>query len=321
MEEIIIGKHEAGQRLDKFLLKYLNRAPSSLIHKFLRKKDIRLNGQRADGSELLRSGDSILIRLPAVQITDLREETRIPADLRAYPHIDVIYEDADVLILNKPAGILTQKASAGDVSLNEELLAYTLDTGAVTAESLQFFRPSVCNRLDRNTAGLVLAAKNLPAAKCLNELIRSRRIGKFYRCLVSGRLDSAQNKEAWLLKDPGTNTARILAQEQPGAVRIETKIYPLSFNEHASLLEIELITGKSHQIRAQLAAMGHPVLGDPKYGLRDEKYGRKKKHAQALVACRLVFPQDCGTLAQLNGKTVTAPLPDWFRKLQEESDL
>lgn len=305
MTKITITKNEAGQRLDKFLLKYLNEAPSSLIHKYLRKKDIRLNGARAQGNERLSEGDEILIRLPDGVISSLRSQKAVQG---AYPHVHVIYEDDAVLILNKPAGVLSQQTRTDEVTLNEEMLSYLMDTGQVTQESLSFFKPSVCNRLDRNTSGIVLAAKTLPAAQTLGTLIRERKIRKFYRCLVHGELKEAGSAAGWLRKDTAENRVTIYDAPREGARPVLTKIRPLASAEACSLLEIELVTGKPHQIRAQLSALGHPIVSDAKYGGRS-MYGIRY---QALCACRVDFPQESGPLTAAAGKSFRAPLPADF---------
>ncbi len=316
MREIKIGKNEADQRLDKLLLKYLNKAAPSFIYKMLRKKNIKLNGKKADGKERLQPGDLVQIYLAEETIEKFMEKKAEKSRKIGTEHIRVIYEDEQLLLLNKPAGILSQKANNKDVSMNEEMLAYLMEKGMVTEESLKTFKPSICNRLDRNTAGILIAGKSLPALQELNELIRERKIGKYYKCIVAGRLEKEEKIRGYLIKDEKTNKVRISKKPIPGGEEILTAYRPLALWEEASLLEVELITGKTHQIRAHLASIGHPILGDRKYG-DPVKYGRqmKKGNYQALFAYKLAFPKLEGTLKGVSEKTFTIEEPAEFQRL------
>lgn len=316
MREIKIGKNEADQRLDKLLLKYLNKAAPSFIYKMLRKKNIKLNGKKADGKERLQPGDLVQIYLAEDTIEKFMEKKAEKSCKIGTEHIRVIYEDEQLLLLNKPAGILSQKANNKDVSMNEEMLAYLMEKGTVTEESLKTFKPSICNRLDRNTAGILIAGKSLPALQELNELIRERKIGKYYKCIVAGRLEKEEKIRGYLIKDEKTNKVRISKKPIPGGEEILTAYRPLTLWEEASLLEVELITGKTHQIRAHLASIGHPILGDRKYG-DPVKYSRqmKKGNYQALFAYKLVFPKLEGALKGVSEKTFTIEEPAEFQRL------
>ncbi len=316
MREIKIGKNEADQRLDKLLLKYLNKAAPSFIYKMLRKKNIKLNGKKADGKERLRPGDLVQVYLAEETIEKFMEKKAEKSRKIGTEHIRVIYEDEQLLLLNKPAGILSQKANNKDVSMNEEMLAYLMEKGMVTEESLKTFKPSICNRLDRNTAGILIAGKSLPALQELNELIRERKIGKYYKCIVAGRLEKEEKIRGYLIKDEKTNKVRISKKPIPGGEEILTAYRPLALWEEASLLEVELITGKTHQIRAHLASIGHPILGDRKYG-NPVKYSRqmKKGNYQALFAYKLAFPKLEGTLKGVSEKTFTIEEPAEFQRL------
>lgn len=316
MREIKIGKNEADQRLDKLLLKYLNKAAPSFIYKMLRKKNIKLNGKKADGKERLRPGDLVQIYLAEETVEKFMEKKAEKSRKIGTEHIRVIYEDEQLLLLNKPAGILSQKANNKDVSMNEEMLAYLMEKGMVTEESLKTFKPSICNRLDRNTAGILIAGKSLPALQELNELIRERKIGKYYKCIVAGRLEKEEKIRGYLIKDEKTNKVRISKKPIPGGEEILTAYRPLALWEEASLLEVELITGKTHQIRAHLASIGHPILGDRKYG-DPVKYSRqmKKGNYQALFAYKLAFPKLEGVLKGVSEKTFTIEEPAEFQRL------
>lgn len=316
MRELKIGKNEAEQRLDKLLLKYLNKAPSSFVYKMLRKKNIRLNGKKADGKEKLQEGDLVQLYLAEDTLEKFMEKKIKKEDRVGTEHLRVIYEDDQILLLNKPAGILSQKAAKGEFSLNEEMLAYLMQKGEVTKESLQTFKPSVCNRLDRNTAGILIAGKSLPAVQEINRLIKERKIGKYYKCIVAGQVKKEERIEGYLLKDEKTNKVQIRKKPFEGASEILTAYKPLEIWEEATLLEVELVTGKTHQIRAHLASIGHPIVGDRKYG-DALRYGKqmKKGNYQALFAYKLVFPQLEGQLEKLSQKTFTIEEPREFKAL------
>lgn len=316
MRELKIGKNEAEQRLDKLLLKYLNKAPSSFVYKMLRKKNIRLNGKKADGKEKLQEGDLVQLYLAEDTLEKFMEKKIKKEDRVGTEHLRVIYEDDQILLLNKPAGILSQKAAKGEFSLNEEMLAYLMQKGEVTKESLQTFKPSVCNRLDRNTAGILIAGKSLPAVQEINRLIKERKIGKYYKCIVAGQVKKEERIEGYLLKNEKTNKVQIRKKPFEGASEILTAYKPLEIWEEATLLEVELVTGKTHQIRAHLASVGHPIVGDRKYG-DALRYGKqmKKGNYQALFAYKLVFPQLEGQLEKLSQKTFTIEEPREFKAL------
>ncbi len=352
MVTLEIEMNQAGQRLDKFLGKYLPEAPVSFFYKMLRKKNITLNGKRAEGKEILQLKDQVTLWLADETILkfggDLsaQETTRntpwqkqnhqsksdntIALYRQAYndlQDVGVIYEDTHVLVLDKPAGMLTQQAKAGDLSLNEWMIGYLLDTGAINSQDLRLFHPSVCNRLDRNTSGLVLCGKTLPGSQQLSELIRTHQIRKFYKTLCVGQLGIAGSgtvteMQGYLQKNASTNQV-VISQQEPGDY-IRT-IYQILeqygipgekffFTE----LEVELITGKPHQIRAHLSSMGHPLAGDPKYGdvhvnrLLQRKFNL---HWQLLHAQRLEFPMLEGVLTPLSGKILQSPLPEIYKSI------
>ena len=182
--------------------------------------------------------------------------------------LDIIYEDKNILIVNKPSGMLSQKAKDGDISLNEHILNYLIDSGHLPVEQLRTFKPSICNRLDRNTSGLVTAGVSLPGLQVMNQVFKDRSIHKYYQCLVKGAVTKRQMIAGFLRKDETANTVQIHAMEVENSVPIMTEYVPLKTNGSATLLQVTLITGRSHQIRAHLASIGHPILGDFKYGDR-----------------------------------------------------
>ena len=326
MKEIRIGENESGQRLDKFLLKYMSRAPKSFIYKMLRKKNITLNGKKAQGNEQLRQGDAVKLFLSDDTIGKF-SETRTAG--YAETELDILYEDKHTIFINKPAGMLSQKAAAEDVSLVEHLIAYLLKTGQISEEALATFRPSVCNRLDRNTSGIVAAGKSLAALQQLSAMFRERSLKKYYLCLVHGRVTEARTISGFLSKDERTNRVRVQRagerrSPQKEEARIETEYRPLRSGDGVTLLEVHLITGKTHQIRAHLAAEGHPIIGDYKYGMRSVNDSFKREYGlstQLLHSCRLCFPECTGALSELSGREITAPVPDLFRRICREKGV
>lgn len=318
MQEIKVTKNEAGQRLDKLLAKYLNEAPKSFFYKMMRKKNIVLNGKKATGNEKLEEGDIVKLFLADETIQKF-SSVKIQ---RTKTNLSVIYEDEDVVLINKPVGMLSQKAKDSDVSLVEHLISYLLAAGELTEESLKSFRPSICNRLDRNTSGIVVAGKSLPGLQKMGELFKERTIHKYYRCLVQGVIREEQYLKGWLKKDEKTNKVQVSdrpsdSSDQP----IETEYHPLWTEQGVTLLEVRLITGKTHQIRAHLASEGHPLIGDYKYGDRklndsyQKKYGLK---SQLLHAYRLEFPTLEGACDQLSEKVFNADVPPLFAKICKE---
>lgn len=329
MRAVIIGPNEAGQRLDKFLHKYMKEAPSSFLYKMMRRKNIVLNGGKCTGSEKLKEGDEVKLFLAEETLDSFGARSAPGCDTAEYERayaafgeLEVVYEDDHILAVNKPAGLLSQKAKVEDQSLNEWLIGRMLKLGQTDPAQLCTFRPSVCNRLDRNTSGLVLCGKSLEGTQLLTELIRSRRIRKFYRLLAKGELAEAGEYTAWLVKDSKTNQVRLLDHAAEGAEQIRTGIRPISFgmlpgNLRATYAEVELFTGKTHQIRAHLASLGHPLLGDYKYGdLRtNQACKRLGIKSQMLHACRVEFPDSLPAhFGALEGRALTAPLPSVFAR-------
>lgn len=349
MQSITIGMNQAGQRLDKFLHKYLPLASNSFLYKMLRKKNITLNGKKAEGKEKLSMGDQVtfffsdetLLKFtgrgqaansakqpctnvpPKVRDTSDMNDT-ISTYLQAYhtlKDITVLYEDSHVLILNKPAGILSQKAKPEDASLNEWMIGYLLTEGRLNGDELLTFRPSVVNRLDRNTSGLVMCGASLAGSQALSSLIHDHRARKFYRTIAAGCIEKETCVEGLLTKDERANKVKICEYDSHGEKEgsyIRTIYRPLLSLQDYTYLEVELITGKPHQIRAHLASTGHPLLGDNKYGAPNRNRSFQLQYGltyQLLHACRLEFPSLEAPLLGLGGRTVTAPLPELFIRI------
>ncbi len=336
MQSVVISKNQAGQRFDKFLHRYLPEAGSGFLYKMLRKKNITLNGKKAEGNELLNAGDTVSFFFSEETFAKFRgclpsqkEQSTVKNQylstyqtLNLQYKIHVLYEDDDVCLIDKPAGLLTQKAGPDDRSLNEWLIGYLLHSGQITAEELTKFHPSVCNRLDRNTSGIVLCGKSLPGLRALSCVIKQHQLTKIYHTVCYGTITKDSTLEGYLVKNTKTNqvTCYMTKPADCDASAIKTFYHPLAQACGCTYLEVELFTGKTHQIRAHLAAEGHPLIGDHKYGCPGGKC-RDTIPAdiaglpyQLLHAQRVSFPPDC-PLQGLRGKTITAPLPESFVKV------
>lgn len=326
MKQIIVSKNEAGQRFDKLLAKVLNQAPKSFIYKMLRKKNITLNGKKADGSEKVELGDEVKIFLADEtfeKFTSTNAVQELPANRMKSEigkSIAIIYEDENVLILNKPVGLLSQKAEAKDISINEHIVSYLLESMKLKEEELATFKPAVCNRLDRNTSGLIVAGKSLSGLQEMSSLFKDRSLHKYYRCIVKGKITKRQTIKGYLKKDEKTNKVFIYPNIVEDADYIETEYEPIQVTDEYTLLEVKLITGKTHQIRAHLKSIGHPIIGDGKYGSKSTNdyfrstYGLK---AQLLHAYLLEFPVMKGEYERLSNQKVIAKVPSQFEQIRK----
>lgn len=339
MFQTTITPKEEGQRFDKYLHRLLPNAGSAFLYKMLRKKNITLNDRKADGSEKITVGDCVKIFFAQETLSKfMGKSTDKPASTVSEYHmaygqlqdIQIIYENEHILIADKPAGILSQKADQTDSSLNEWLIGYLLETGGISEEDLSFYKPSVCNRLDRNTSGIVLCAKTLKGAQMLGELLKERTLHKYYQLYAKGRIEEEALIEGYLHKDEKRNKVWIeplpTLSDQVNALKaaekdnslIHTRYKPLRIEQDKTFLEVELITGKSHQIRAHLASIGHPLLGDYKYGDRTwneiyrQKYGLK---SQLLHAYKVEFPPLDAPFEDLSGRTFFCKLPEIFGRV------
>ena len=314
MQEVKIGKNEAGQRLDKFLFKFFKEAGSGFIFKQLRKKNIVLNDKKATGKELLELDDSVKIYMKDETIAKFKGDSSFK---KTSSDIDIVYEDENVIIVNKPAGVLSQKADDSDVSINEMIISYLLENKSLTEEELQTFKPGICNRLDRNTSGLVVAGKTLKGLQVMSEVIKERAVDKYYLTVVDGILDEGLELDGYLLKDEKTNKVSI-SKSDNGGDEIKTSLEPIDFGEGVTILEVKLITGKTHQIRAHLASIGHPIIGDRKYG--NEKTNKKypKIKNQLLHAWILKFNDLPEGFDELEGKRIMADYPSEFNQFMDD---
>lgn len=313
MTEIQITSGQEKQRFDKFLKKYFKAASGGFLYKMLRKKNITLNKKKADGSEILQAGDMIQVFFSDETFSKMRGQEAVSSEYQKLLHVphelQVIYEDDLMLIVNKPSGMLSQKASESDISLNESILSYLIHEGLLSEETYAVFHPSIANRLDRNTSGIVLAGKTLAGQQFLSDILRDRSAKKIYHCIVRGKVEEEMHLKGYLLKDERSNQVQIFSDETQDAKPIETAYRPLVVGPDATLLEVHLITGRSHQIRAHLASIGHPIAGDPKYG--DMVWNKKLRQdfsvrSQLLHAYSITLP---------DGRTFIADEPEIFSQI------
>ena len=308
MKLITVHKQEEGQRLVKLLGAYLKEAPNSFFYKMLRKKNITLNGKKADGTEKLKCGDEIRLFLSDETYEKFAGKVQ-PKEKFPMAKLNIVYEDSNVIFINKPAGMLSQKSVPSDVSLNEYLLGYLEKSGQWKQEESKAFRPSVCNRLDRNTSGLVICGKSMAGLQQMAALLKDRSLHKYYLCLVKGVMTESQHLEGYLLKDENSNQVKIFQKETEGAAHIITEYEPLYTEGETTLLKVTLVTGNSHQIRAHLSSIGHPIIGDPKYGERKVNAFFRETHGiknQMLHAWKLTFPELAEPLDNLSEKSFEA---------------
>ena len=308
MKLITVHKQEEGQRLVTLLGAYLKEAPNSFFYKMLRKKNITLNGKKADGTEKLKCGDEIRLFLSDETYEKFAGKVQ-PKEKFPMVKLNIVYEDSNVIFINKPAGMLSQKSVPSDVSLNEYLLGYLEKSGQWKQEESKAFRPSVCNRLDRNTSGMVICGKSMAGLQQMAALLKDRSLHKYYLCLVKGVMTESQHLEGYLLKDENSNQVKIFQKETEGAAHIITEYEPLYTEGETTLLKVTLVTGKSHQIRAHLSSIGHPIIGDPKYGDRKVNAFFRETHGiknQMLHAWKLTFPELAEPLDNLSEKSFEA---------------
>lgn len=322
MQEIIVDRNEADQRLTKLLMKYLNKAPSSFIYKMLRKKNIKLNGARAKGDELLKKGDIIQLYLSDETISGFQNEMA-PVQPSPSKHFElkVIYEDENILIADKPVGVLSQKAEASDYSINEAFIDYMLDKGEITQAQLQTFKPSICNRLDRNTSGLIICGKSLIGSQEMNGIIKNRLVDKYYTTIIHGELTKTIDSRCYHIKDGFKVHIYDEKPSEGNAAEIHTIFEPVKSSNGYTLVRVKLITGKTHQIRAQAAHLGFSIIGERKYNnhIGSIDFNKKYDLKYHLLHCESLYFHDMkGPLDYLNHKEFTCEKPKLFQKIERE---
>ena len=313
MRELTIGKNDAGQRLDKFITKTLD-LPTSLLYKSIRLKKIKVNRKRAENNTILLEGDIIQCFL-AEEFFDKKVSESSFENISV--KLDIIYEDENIMLLNKRPGVSVHEDEKGSTNtLITHIQAYLYQKGEYKPDEEQSFAPALCNRIDRNTGGIVIAAKNAEALRVMNEKIKYREIDKFYLAAVHGvpKPESATIK-GYLLKDDRKNIVRVYEKNPPrGAKEIITKYNVVAKRNDSALIEVELLTGRTHQIRAHMAHIGHPLVGDGKYGVNKSDRAKGYKY-QALYSYRLRFSFDTSNptcLDYLNGKEFKIPKKDIY---------
>ena len=313
MRELVIGKNDSGQRLDKFITKTLD-LPMSLLYKSIRLKKIKVNRKRAENNTILHEGDTIQCFL-AEEFFEKKADEHSFESINV--HLDIIYEDENIMLLNKRPGVSVHEDENGSTNtLITHIQAYLYQKGEYRPETEQSFAPALCNRIDRNTGGIVIAAKNAEALRVMNEKIKYREIDKFYLAAVHGvpKPENATIK-GYLLKDDKKNIVRVYEKNPPrGAKEIITKYKVVARKSDSALIEVELLTGRTHQIRAHMAYIGHPLIGDGKYGVNKNDKAKGYKY-QALYSYKLRFSFDTPNptvLDYLNGKEFKIPKKDIY---------
>lgn len=302
MKSVIVNSNDAGQRLDKFLGKYFKTMPKSLVYKGIRKKRIKINGKKGDINTILNVGDKI-----DLYIND--EFFEVPDEKTSFlkitdPVIDIVYEDDNIILMDKKPGIIVHDDEDEKINtLLNHMKAYLYKKGEYDPKKENSFVPSLCNRIDRNTGGIVIGAKNALSLKILNEKIKSRELKKYYLCLVQGKLKNKEDTlKGYLVKNTEQNRVYIHTSPVAEGKSILTKYKVLRENKLTSLVEVDLLTGRTHQIRAHFASIGHPLAGDGKYGT-NEFNDKIKMKTQALYSYKLIFDfDDENELSYLNGK-------------------
>lgn len=319
MHKIIVTQNESNQRLDRFLKKYLKSASLNHIYKLIR-KDVKLNGKRVAAETMLADGDELMLYISDETLENL---SRRNERAKAKRQFGIAYEDDQVLIVEKPYGLLVH----GDRiekknTLANQVISYLIETGAYVPRVEKTFVPSPVNRLDRNTTGLVIFGKTNQAVQVLNEIMRDKQlVKKYYWTVVSGELKQELHLADRMEKDHEKNLVSVKPLADGTGKIMETIATPLVYKDGYTLVEVQLITGRTHQIRAHLRKTGYFVIGDDKYGNPGENRKFQKEfglNAQFLHACKLVFDKECpAVLHQIAGRTVTAPLPPNLEQIRE----
>ena len=311
---IEIGSNEAGQRCDKFLRKLLKDVPLSAIYKAFRKGDIRINGKKIKEQYVLLEGDTIEIKYLKTN-GEKKSFTRIDNKLK------ITYEDENMILVEKwPKVLVHSDKKEGESTLTDYVLSYLYDKGDYEPEKEITFTPAPCNRLDRNTSGIVIFGKNFKYLKVLNEAIREKDIEKYYEALVQGRIKDGIYK-GYILKNEDTNISKVYTQKVPNSKEISMEVKTVQSCGTFSFIEINLLTGRSHQLRAHLAQLGNPIVGDPKYGdkkLNSFFVNRYGLDYQFLYAYKVIFKSNQEELNYMKNKTIAESLPPVLKKIKND---
>ncbi len=321
MKELTVGKNDAGQRLDRFLLKAVPLLPASLAQKYIRLKRIKLGGRRVERDARLQEGDVLQLYINDEFFDAPREDNAYLTV--AAPKLSIVYEDENILLVDKKPGQAVHAHDGAEYghTLIDHIQAYLYAKREWRPREEHAFAPALCNRIDRNTGGIVIAAKNADALRIMNQKIKDRELDKRYLCIVHGTPKPPKGTlEDQLFKDAKENRVYITGRPQPGSKTCLTRYETLQTRNGLSLVECELLTGRTHQIRAQMAHAGHPLLGDGKYGRLDKRFDRK---FQALYSYRLTFrfQTDAGILSYLDGKSFQVQSVDFVQEFFPEYHL
>ena len=314
MKELRISSNDAGQRLDRFLAKAVPLLPASLAQKYIRIKRIKRNGARADRDTRLEAGDVLQLYINDEFFDKPREDNAFLTV--ASPKLNIIYEDDHILLVDKRPGLAVHPHDGAEYgrTLIDHIQAYLYQKREWRPREENSFTPALCNRIDRNTGGIVIAAKTAEALRVMNQKIKDRELDKRYLAIVEGTPKPARGSlKGYLFKDAKKNRVFVSDSPQPGAKSCQTNYVTLASENGLSLVECQLITGRTHQIRAQFAHAGHPLLGDGKYGKLDKRFDRTY---QALYSYKLAFEfsADAGQLAYLNGKSFSVEQVDFVQE-------
>lgn len=307
MKEVLINSNDAGQRFDKFLAKYLSGANTGFIYKMLRKKNITLNGKKSDGKDILNNGDIVKIffsdeTFEKFHNSNNSNEQYINA-FKLIKGVKVVYENDNVIFINKPIGVLSQLDNSHKLSINEWIIGHLLSKN--NNLDLTNFKPSICNRLDMNTEGLVIGAKTYQGSRTIGDAIKGHKLRKIYLAMCEGIINEELTLEGYLYKSKDNNKVTIKSNGE-AFNKIKTIVRPIKAIDSNTLIEVELITGKSHQIRAHLSSIGHPLCGDIKYG----GHSYKGINHQLLHAYKVVFPHDIAQKLKMERDSIIS-LPKW----------
>jgi 23S rRNA pseudouridine955/2504/2580 synthase len=303
MRTLEIKQNDGGQRLDKFLQKKFKTMPKSLMYKYIRTKYIKLNGKKCEKDAILKEGDVLTLYIKDEFFE--QSEQKSYEFLKAPKKLDIIYEDENLILVDKKPGLIVHQDKQYHFdSLVARIQHYLYDKGEYDPEEENAFSPATVNRIDRNTGGIVIAAKNAESLRILNQIIKNREIEKYYLCLLCGKPKYDHGiLTDYLIKNNSTNTVKVIKKPEDGAKLIKTEYTVLKSGKRTSLAEIRLHTGRTHQIRAHMSFIGHPLVGDSKYGKNKKNFLNNYKY-QALYAYKLIFSfrEDKGILNYLNGR-------------------